>query len=244
VKIKIINKNKISLTNNKILSRYNKDLDYVFSWMKKLNLKKPTILDVGANIGMYSICYSKMFSNGVIYSFEPVKKNYQTLISNIKSNKIKNIISYQFGLLDKKKNLKIGIPDSKTHKRYKENINDGLFSIFAKKKTLKIKLFSLDDLAKNNFFDKIDFIKIDVEGAESLVLEGAKKTIKKYKPIIQIEFNELTEILGKKKIDFFMKFAKKYDYKISYLTKDYKLKKNIDLKKDFFSDLILSSKKL
>ena len=244
MKTKIINKNKISLTNNKILSRYNKDLDYVFSWMKKLNLKKPTILDVGANIGMYSICYSKMFSNSTVYAFEPVKKNYQALISNIKSNKIKNIVSYQFGLLDKKKNLKIGIPDSKTHKRYKENINDGLFSIFAKKKTLKIKLFSLDDVAKNNFFNKIDFIKIDVEGAESLVLEAAKRTIKKYKPIIQIEFNELTEILGKKKIDFFMKFAKKYDYKISYLTKGYKLKKIIDLRKDFFSDLILSSKKL
>ena len=244
MKIKIIKKNKISFKNNKILPRYNKDLDYLFSWMKKLNLKKPTILDVGANIGMYSICYSKIFSNGIIHSFEPVKKNYQTLIANIKSNKIRNIISYQFGLLDKKKNLKIGIPDAKTHKRYKKNINDGLFSIFAKKKSLKIKLFSLDDLNKDNFFNKIDFIKIDVEGAESLVLEGAKKTIKKHKPIIQIEFNELTEILGKKKIDFFIKFAKKYDYNVSYLTRGYKLKRHIDLKKDFFSDLILSSKKL
>ena len=167
--------------------------------MRRLNLKNPTILDVGANIGLYSICYSKIFSNSIIHSFEPVRKNYQALITNIKSNKIKNIISYKFGLLDKRKNLKIGIPDAKTHKRYKKNINDGLFSIFAKKKNLKIKLLSLDDLNKDNFFNKIDFIKIDVEGAESLVLEGAKKTIKKFKPTIQIEFNELTEILGKKK---------------------------------------------
>ena len=87
MKIKIIKKNKISFKDNKILPRYNKDLDYLFSWMKKLNLKKPTILDIGANIGMYSICYSKMFSNSTIHSFEPVKKNYQTLIANIKSKK-------------------------------------------------------------------------------------------------------------------------------------------------------------
>ena len=212
--------------------------------MRRLNLKNPTILDVGANIGLYSICYSKIFSNSIIHSFEPVRKNYQALITNIKSNKIKNIISYKFGLLDKRKNLKIGIPDAKTHKRYKKNINDGLFSIFAKKKNLKIKLLSLDDLNKDNFFNKIDFIKIDVEGAESLVLEGAKKTIKKFKPTIQIEFNELTEILGKKKIDFFIKFAQEYNYNVFYLTRGYKLKRSIDFKKDFFSDLILSAKKL
>ena len=41
-----------------------------------------------------------------------------------------------------------------------------------------------------------------------------------------------------------IKFAKKYDYNVSYLTRGYKLKRHIDLKKDFFSDLILSSKKL
>jgi|TARA_Y100000294_G_scaffold145701_1_gene140991 FkbM family methyltransferase len=239
VKIKLISKNKISLKNNYILTRYKKNLDYVFLWMMKLNLKKPVILDVGANIGMYSICYSKLFSDANIYAFEPVKKNYQTLIQNIKNNKIKNIIANNFGLLDKKKFLKIGIPDPSTHKRYKQNINDGLFSIFAKKKKFKIKVDSLDAFIKKKKINKIDFIKIDVEGAEFQVLKGAKKTISKYKPIIQLEFNELTEVLGNKKINFFQNFAKKFDYKIYYLTKGYNLKKNINLKNDFFSDLIL-----
>ena len=74
MKIKSINNNKITFKNNDILSRYKNNLNYIFLWMKKLNLKKPVIFDVGANIGMYSICYSKIFSEANIYAFEPVKK--------------------------------------------------------------------------------------------------------------------------------------------------------------------------
>lgn len=242
MKIKLINQKKVYFKNNKILDRYNKNLDHLFAWMKTLNLKKPTILDVGANIGMYSICYSNIFSNSKIYAFEPVKKNYATLVSNIKKNKIKSVNTNNFGLLDKKKNLKIGIPDANIHNRYKKDINDGLFSIFAQKKKYEIKVIPLDLFIENQKIKKIEFIKIDVEGAESLVLDGAQKTIKKFKPIIQLEFNKLTEILGKRKMDYFEKFAKKNNYNIFYLIKNYKLKKNIDLKKDFFSDLIFIKK--
>lgn len=242
MKIKLINSKKVYLNNNKILDRYSKNLNYVFSWMKILNFKKPIIFDVGANIGLYSICYSKIFDDPKIYAFEPVKKNYKTLISNIKKNKIKFIKAKNFGFLNKKKNIKIGIPDANIHDRYKDNINDGLFSIFAKKKEFKIKLVPLDLFVKENKINNIDFIKIDVEGAEGLVLDGARKSIKKFKPIIQLEFNKLTEILGKKKISYFQKFAQKYDYNIFYLVKNYKLKKKINIKKDFFSDLVLIGK--
>lgn len=240
--LKLINNKKVSFRDNKILDRYKKNLNNIFSWMQVLNLKNPVILDVGANIGMYSICYSKLFFNSTIYSFEPVQKNYKVLLSNIKRNKIKNISANNFGFLDKKKILKIGIPDSKIHSRYKKDLNDGLFSIFAKKKNINIKAFTLDDFNKKKKLDKIDFIKIDVEGAEALVLKGAKKTIKKFSPIIQLEFNELTKILGNEEISYFREFAKKFNYKIYYLVKNYKLKKKINIKKDFFSDLILISK--
>ncbi len=240
---KSINKQKIYFNNNKILTRYLKKLDHIYLWMKKLKLEKPIILDIGANIGMYSICYSKLFYNSKIFAFEPVKKNYKILVSNVNKNKLKNIQTKPFGFLDKKKTLKIGIPDSKIHERYKNDINDGLFSIFAKNKKFKIKVSTVDNFVKKNKFKRIDFIKIDVEGAESLVLKGAKRTISKYKPIIQLEFNILTEILGKKKLNFFKKFALSNDYEIFYLVKNYKLKKKLKNKTDFFSDLIFINKR-
>ncbi len=240
---KSINKKNIYFNNNKILKRYLKRLDPIYLWMKKLNLKEPTILDIGANIGMYSICYSKIFYKSKIFAFEPVKKNYEILVSNINKNKIKTIYPKNFGFLDKRRTLKIGIPDSKIHERYKKDINDGLFSIFAKNKKFKIKVITVDNFTKKIKLKRIDFIKIDVEGAESLVLKGANKTIRKYKPIIQLEFNKLTEILGNKKLSYFKKFALDNHYKIFYLVKNYKLKKKLKNKNEFFSDLILINKK-
>ena len=71
--------------------------------MRKLKLKNPTILDVGACIGMYSICYSKIYKNSTIYSYEPVKKNYKELKKNILLNNLKNIYINNIGLSDKKK---------------------------------------------------------------------------------------------------------------------------------------------
>lgn len=242
--LKKINKKKIIFNNNKILNRYNKNLDYVFLWMKKLQLKKPVIFDVGANIGLYTICYSKIYNEFNIYAFEPVPKNFKALSSNIKKNKLKNIELNQFGLLDKKKDINIGIPDHQVHERYKKNINDGLYSIFATKKNFKIKAIPLDYFIKKKKIKKIDFIKIDVEGAESLVLKGGMQTIRKYKPIIQIEYNDLTKTLGKKNINHFKKFAKKNKYDIFYLTKNYKLKKNVNIQKNFISDLVFINKKV
>lgn len=240
--VKSIKKRKIYFNNNKILKRYNKNLNYLFDWMRKLKLKKPIILDIGANIGMYSLCYSEIYPNSNIHSFEPVQKNFNTLKSNLKKNKNKLVKIYNFGLLDKKKKIKIGIPDKSIHKRYEKNINDGLFSIFAKNRVNFIKVVSLDEFVKKKKIKSIDFIKIDVEGAEGLVLEGAKKTIKIFRPIIQLEFNKLTEVLGKKKITFFQKFARKFNYKILYLAKNYKLKKQLNSKKSFYSDLVFLRK--
>ena len=216
----------------------------MFSWMKKLKLKEPTILDIGAFIGLYSICYSQIYKNCFIHAFEPVPKSLKILSSNLKKNKLTNIKVSKIAIIDKKKTINIGIPDRKVHNRYKKNINDGLFSIFAQKSKFKIKAMPLDLFVKKKQIKKIDFIKIDVEGAEALVLQGGIKTIRRHKPIIQLEYNDLTKTLGKKDIEYFREFAKKNKYNIFYLAKNYKLKKYVNLKKNFISDLIFINKRV
>ena len=202
--------------------------------MKKLNFKKPCIVDVGGCIGMYSVVYSNLYSSGKIYTFEPLKKNYEQLKKNLKFNKCNNVSVFNLGLSDKKKNTFIGIPDASFNKRYKSNINDGLYSIYSKKKTSLIKLDKLDHIIRKKKIKKVDFIKIDVEGAEYEVLKGSEKLIKKNHPVIQLEFNELTKKLGNKDIIYFKNFAKKFNYKIFYLVKNYKIKKKLMRKKIFF----------
>ena len=62
----------------------------------------------------------------------------------------------------------------------------------------KIRLKTIDKFVKKNKIKKIDFIKIDTEGSEYFILKGGLKTIEKFKPIIQFEYNFITKKLGKK----------------------------------------------
>ena len=62
---------------------YPVDISQMFRWMKKINFSsRPTILDIGANIGMFSLSYASMFKGAVIHSFEPVDFIYNYLIIN------------------------------------------------------------------------------------------------------------------------------------------------------------------
>lgn len=151
------------------------------------------IIDVGANSGLYSIFYSKLVGEqGKVYAFEPGKDTYSILQENLKLNNCKNVLTYNFALSNKKskvemvsfnhKDLKLQSWDS--FKYIKEIAPD---KMDADSSTMNA--FRLDDLEEFNTIPKIDCIKIDVEGAELLVLQGSANTIVKHKPIIIFELS-------------------------------------------------------
>ena len=228
-------KKKFYFVEDDVIKNYNFKIDLVFNWMKKLNLKSPNILDIGANNGIYSIYYAKKYKNSKIFSFEPVKKNYFLLKKNIHLNKIKNIKTYNFGFFNKNKTAKIGLPDKR---EIKKNINNGFYSIFGENSSKKIRLKTIDKFVKKNKIKKIDFIKIDTEGSEYFILKGGLKTIEKFKPIIQFEYNFITKKLGKKRLKDILKIFIKLNYKKYYLVRNDKILPKIK-KKQFFSDIVL-----
>ena len=144
------------------------------------------IVDVGVNIGFYTLNFAKKAYNGFVHGFEPNPKVLQYANNNISLNKFENIKLNNFGLGDNEATLimaqlnenlgmnKIVPPDS----------FDTTFSI-------EVKVF--DDYAESQKLDKIDFIKIDVEGFEMKVLLGCEKSLKKYFPslIIEIDYENL-----------------------------------------------------
>ena len=154
-------------------------LNYIDIFIKE----HATILDIGANIGSHSIYWAIKRNADKIYSFEPLPATFEILKKNIELNKLEDkIIPYNFGLSDKKSKamLQTYTPDNIGAASFTKNKN-GLFE-----------LRTLDSL---KIKDKIDLIKIDVEGAEVEVLKGAKKTIIKNTPTIVIEsFNRKNEI--------------------------------------------------
>lgn len=141
-------------------------------------------IDVGGNIGYYTVILSKLVGNsGKVICFEPTVFYGKVLSANLEANNIQNVNFHNFGLSDKTQKLQIEIGDSSAtiHSFGKKQLNF----------TEKIHLVTLDDFMEKNPLPRIDFIKLDIDGHEPLFLEGARKTIEKYNPIILMEISHL-----------------------------------------------------
>ena len=140
------------------------------------------VLDIGANIGYYSVLFSKIVTDtGKVLCFEPTKHYRDVLSDNLKCNQLTNCEVYSYGLSNENHSMKINI-----------GVHSATMHWVGDEKPIKIEdiyLKRLDDVIDSFGIDKIDFIKIDIDGHESACLEGAWETIQKYKPIILLEVN-------------------------------------------------------
>lgn len=172
------------------------------STLKKLSIKEDGIfLDIGANIGYFSLLLSKTFPKSEIFSFEPIEINFRFLNSNSKN--IKNINIFNLGLNNKNEIVGFGMPI--------DNIdgNTGLFSAVNYKSIEKFAFcIRLDDFFKGEIIKKnvISYIKIDAEGMELSILEGMRDLIKLMKPIIRISLNTSDTITYKLNINAIKEF--------------------------------------
>ncbi len=137
------------------------------------------VVEVGANIGSHTLALSKMVGNsGRVYAFEPQRVVFQTLCANMALNSIVNVEAFEMAVSNTKGSVLI--PDI----CYDREGNFGGVEIdkFTNgRKTPKVKL---DDFLE---LQRLDFLKIDVEGMEKEVLLGALVLIDKFKPIMYIE---------------------------------------------------------
>jgi len=135
-------------------------------------------VDIGSNIGYYALLESKIVgSEGKVISIEPSPTNFKLLEENISLQKLHNIIAYNFAAGNKEGNVRFMI-DEKSN--WCKVVDD---------KEISDKIINIESKALDNFFeelsvDRIDFLRMDVEGYEANILEGAQKTIQKFKPII------------------------------------------------------------
>ena len=145
------------------------------------------VLDIGANMGTFTIPLAKANPRFTFHSFEAQRIIYYQLCANTFINGLDNVHCHHFGLSDKRNKLKLTVPD------YATETNIGAFSIDEETRkneyecptqgaTETITVFPLDEGEHKN----VRLMKIDVEGHELEVLKGAKKTIKgnNYPPII------------------------------------------------------------
>lgn len=147
--------------------------DVETEFVKKIIHKGDVVLDIGANIGYYSLIFAKLVGKlGKVFSFEPEPYNFSLLNKNIKINHYDNVVTENRVVSDFN-----GIT-----KLYLSEIRTGMHRIYPSRytttKTVDVKTISIDDYFQNNELkDKISFIKIDVEGSELGVLHGMKNIL-------------------------------------------------------------------
>lgn len=145
---------------------------------KHINLGD-TVLDIGANIGLHTLYFAELAgAKGKVIAFEPVPANFKKLRANIELNQFKNIQPENIALGHKNETIKIAADENST--------NPGSFNLFDREGENEI-ICKIGDEILNN--EKIDFIKIDVEGYESHVIDGLFETIKKNRPKIIFEYD-------------------------------------------------------
>ena len=165
-------------------------------WIDNFSVKSnSTFWDIGANIGLYSIYAAAKHKNLNVISFEPALSNLRVLSRNISINNFSNKIKIFQVALSNKKN---------TFQEFNESIfqEGGSLNTFGekfgfdgnlinKKNTYSIYGTTLNYLVENEILEIPDYIKIDVDGIEHLILSGANKFLKNDKiKGICVEINE------------------------------------------------------
>ncbi|HIP32662.1 MAG TPA: FkbM family methyltransferase [Crocinitomicaceae bacterium] len=164
------------------------DLLYLRSFLKE----DMTFVDVGANQGEFTLFAAKKLSKGKVIAFEPTPYQLGLLKKNILLNDFQNVDVNEYGLLDKEGEFNIYTTyETELH----SGQHEGLSSIFKSETRQEVEATVQLKVFDEEYFDsleRLDFVKIDIEGAELPAMRGMVKTLKKFKPQLLIEMNKAT----------------------------------------------------
>lgn len=153
------------------------------AYLEKILLPGNAFIDVGANFGVYTLVASKLVGEtGKVLAFEPTAESSVVLRQNVELNRFTNVRTFQVAL---------------THTRGKAWLYHGSDPVgnslgkdpLCGDEGEQVQTETLDNILAESHIGHVDAIKIDVEGAEELVLRGAIRCLTKHKPIVIFEFN-------------------------------------------------------
>jgi FkbM family methyltransferase len=150
----------------------------------------PVILDVGANMGQFAFRVARQFPEGQVYSFEPLHENAVGLQRGRRWLRLSNISIHEEAVCDAVGTEMIDVPI------LKGGFPDGALAVLEGSRTAYanvsyhaelVRTNTIDALANSLGLNRIDFIKVDTEGAENRVISGGSATIERLLPTLYLE---------------------------------------------------------
>ncbi len=198
------------------LSAKRKSVNYEKQLYLRTIRKGDVIFDIGANIGYYSLLFSKLCGKqGFVHCFEPVPETFQLLLDSLVNSS--NTKANNFAAGDSEKSMEISYDPEDSEKATLLRESDSTNSV------RMVKILPLDIYAREIQLKRLDFLKCDVEGFELKALTGMKDTLANHLPQISLEITlaqeqrfELIDFLKDLGYDSFRKIEKgfpRYDPK-------------------------------
>jgi FkbM family methyltransferase len=144
--------------------------------------------DIGANIGEITLA-AKRTPRGRVLAFEPSPQLFEQLSRNVALNHFPSVSLFNFGLFDSVGELPFYLRSDNPYGTH----NDGVSSLFPNghsRQQISVPLRRFDDVALECRLTRLDLIKIDVEGAELMVLRGCENALREFRPIVIVEVEE------------------------------------------------------
>jgi FkbM family methyltransferase len=186
--------------------------------LKQLLQPDNVFLDIGANIGYFSLLAARSIPDGKVVSFEPVSYLFEALEKNVSLNKGVNILPIKIAVGEKEEEGLI----------YLSSADNSGMSSFQQPENYSgqnemVKIVTLDNWFSKSGLNKINVLKIDVEGNELAVLKGMKNIANRFKPHILLELNPETLSLFNLTPADLLSYAAALSYKIFAITEVGKL---------------------
>lgn len=183
--------------------------------LKKIITPGMTILDIGANIGEIALLAGKRVGGtGKVFAFEPIDEIAQQLKLHITKNRLHQISIEKYALSDSVDNK---TPIYASCGQQVDDEHSGLGSLYSGKEVDKplqyIQMTTLDAwLSNQDTIQRVDLIKIDIEGAELACLRGARDCLLRFSPQIIIEIQSFSAARAGYKPEDVLEFLSELDY--------------------------------
>ncbi len=147
------------------------------------------VFDIGANRGYYTLLYSHLVGrSGEVHAFEPVPLTFKKLSEQISQEKrFDNVYLNNTALGDVEDTITLYMPDEDDGQASMKTHCSGSWKNVTNITSYSCPVIKVDDYVTRLPIKRLDFIKLDVEGAELLVLKGATQTISQFLPIVYLE---------------------------------------------------------
>jgi FkbM family methyltransferase len=159
------------------------------------------VIEIGAHIGYFSLLFAKLVGKtGKVHVLEPGTNNLPYLYSNVE--RVSQIVVHEFAASSDDGYVDFWIEDLtgqnnsmiEEFEGFERNVNASGVKSRVSRQRVSVVSKKVDTFCVELELSRLDFIKIDVEGAENMVLDGATFSIKKFRPIVMVELNHGADI--------------------------------------------------